>query len=127
MALKTTEGVGDSMGIRDAHSDVSASWIIVSFSGGGGGLGRRCDGSRRDMVWMVLEVRLVLSLGVALVVLSRRVVRMWLPTAPVLPNINADVAGPDAAAAAAVVAMIFEVDGICRTAEENWMLQFVFT
>ena len=40
---------------------------------------------------------------------------MWLPTAPVLPNINADVAGPDAAAAA--VAMTFEVDGICRTAE----------
>lgn len=74
--MKTTEGVGNSVEIRDAHSDVSASWIIVSFSGGGGGLGMKCDGSCRDMVWMVLKIRLVLSLGVALVVLSRRVVRM---------------------------------------------------
>lgn len=113
MALKTTEGVGDSVGIRDAHLNVSASWIIVSFSGGGGGLGRRCAGSRREMVWMVLS----LGLMVVLVVLSRRVMRMWLPTAPVLPNINADVAGPDAAsAAAAVLAMPLEVDGSCETA-----------
>ena len=67
-ALKMTEGMGVRVGIRGPHLEVSVSRMAES-------LGEEDWGRRREMV--VTEVK---------VSLARRVLRMWLPTAPVLPK-----------------------------------------
>ena len=70
-ALKMTLGLGVRVGIRGPHLEVSGSRMAES-------LGDEALGRRREMV--VTEVK---------VSLARRVLRMWLPTAPVLPKTTA--------------------------------------
>jgi hypothetical protein len=70
-ALKTTVGGRERVEIMGPHFEVSGSRIVDS-------LGEVCFGRRREKV--VIDVK-AWSL--------RRVVRMLLPTAPVLPNIAA--------------------------------------
>lgn len=67
-ALKTAAGFGSRVEIMPPHFEVSASWVAWSFVDWG--LGRR-----REIVLMEVNVSVL-----------RRVVRMWLPTAPVQPK-----------------------------------------
>lgn len=59
------------------HFDVSASWMASSF-------GDSAFGSRREMVLIVVNVSF-----------ARRVVSIWLPTAPVHPKSVADAMAED--------------------------------